>query len=209
MHTRYVYLYPQAQDINGVAGDPISDGLQYAMRGGDGSDNHTRPAAVTPADESAAVIWEYAGSQYHAGVRVQGANYRAVLMGFGVETIDNRDDRDSVLTRTVRWLVEGLEAEPRPEIAPREFALGSAYPNPFNPVTTVPYTLAERSEISLRIFDVLGREVAVLASGLRDAGEYRIHWQAANMPSGLYFCRLDAAAGARAFHATQKLMLLK
>ena len=208
LHSQFSYIYSQAQNIDGVAGDPISDGLQFAMTGGDGSNNYTRPTAIAPYDAQATVIWEYSGSDYHAGVKVQGANYRAVLMGFGVEAIDNQDDRDSVMARTVRWLIEGLDAEPRPEIAPREFSLGAAYPNPFNPVTTLPYTLAERSEILLRIFDVLGREIAVLASGMQDAGEYRVHWRAADLPSGLYFCRLEAA-GARAFHATQKIMLLK
>lgn len=209
LHSHFSWIYSQAQNVDGVAGDPISDGLQFAIHGGDGSDNHIRPTAIASNDDQATIIWEYSGSEWHAGVKVQGANYRAVLMGFGVEAIDNEADRDSVMARSVRWLVAGLAAEPRPEIAPREFSLGAAYPNPFNPVTTIPYTLAERSEVSLRIFDVLGREVAVLAAGVQDAGEHRPHWRAADMPSGLYFCRLEAAAGAKAFHATQKIMLLK
>jgi hypothetical protein len=208
LHCRFQFVYPQAQTVSGVAGDPISDGLDFSIHGGSGADNQTRPSAMIPNDEMATIMWEYAGSQYHAGARVQGPNYRAALLGFGLEAIDNEADRDSVLARTVRWLIEGAAAEPRPEIAPRRFALESAYPNPFNPVTTIPYALAERSEFSLRIFDVLGREVTVLASGVRDAGEYQVHWNASGLPSGLYFCRLDAAGGT-AYHATRKLMLLK
>jgi hypothetical protein len=191
-----------------VAGDPIGDGLDFSIHGGTGADNQTRPSTITPNDAMATVTWEFAGSQYHAGVRVEGGTYRAALLGFGVEAIDNDADRDSVLVRTVRWLLEGAAAEPRPETAPRRFALEAAYPNPFNPLTTIPYALAERSELSLRIFDILGREVSVLASGVQDAGEYQAHWDASGLPSGLYFCRLDAA-GAKAYHATQKLMLLK
>ncbi|MCX6600949.1 MAG: T9SS type A sorting domain-containing protein [bacterium] len=208
LHSQFQAPYPQAQTVSGVAGDPISDGLDFSIHGGSGADNQTRPSAMNPSDEMATIMWEFAGSQYHAGVRVQGNGYRAVLMGFGMEAIDNEADRDSVLARTVRWLIEGLAAEPRPEVAPRQFSLGAAYPNPFNPVTTIPYALAERSEFSLRIFDVLGREVAVPARGVQDAGEHQAHWNATGLPSGLYFCRLDAAGGT-ANHATQKLMLLK
>jgi hypothetical protein len=209
LHAQFSWIYTAAQDVAGVTGDPISDGLQFGIRGGDGSANYTRPTALAPHDDQATTIWEYSGSDYHAGIKVQGANYRAVLMGFGVEAIDNQDDRDSVMTRTLRWLAEGLSTEPQPTVTPREYSLNAAYPNPFNPVTTIPYTLAERSEVSLRMFDILGREVATLAAGVQDAGEYRVQWQAANLPSGLYFCRLEAAAGARSFHATQKVMLLK
>jgi hypothetical protein len=209
LHSRFRLVYPQAQTVAGVTGDPISNGLDFSIHGGTGADNQTRPSAMNANDEAATIMWEYAGSQYHAGVRVQGGNYRAVLMGFGLEAIADQADRDSVMARTLRWLIAGLPAEPRPEVAPREFALRAAYPNPFNPLTTIPYALAERSAISLRIFDLLGREVAVLAGGVQEAGEHQAHWDASGLPSGLYLCRLDAAAGGKAFHAAQKLMLLK
>lgn len=208
LHCRFQFVYPQAQTVSGVTGDPISDGLSFSIHGGSGANDQTRPSSMNTSDEMATIMWEFTGSTYHAGVRVQGNGYRAVLMGFGLEGIADAAARDTVLARTLRWLVEGLAAEPRPEVAPRQFSLGAAYPNPFNPVTTIPYALAERSEFSLRIFDVLGREVAVPARGLQEAGVYQAHWNATGLASGLYFCRLDAAGG-KSYHATQKLMLLK
>jgi hypothetical protein len=208
LHCRFQAAYPQAQTVAGVTGDPISDGLSFSIHGGSGADNQTRPSSMNPSDEMATIMWEFTGSSYHAGVRVQGNGYRAVLMGFGLEAIADEAARDTVLARTVRWLIEGLAAEPRPEVAARQFSLGAAYPNPFNPATTIPYALAERCEFSLRIFDVLGRQVAVPARGVQEAGVYQAHWNATGLPSGLYFCRLDAAGGT-ANHATQKLMLLK
>ena len=208
MHSRFQFVYTQAQTVAGVTGDPISDGLDFSIRGGNGANNQTRPSAMTPDDEMATIIWEFSGSQYHAGVRVEGATYRAVLMGFGLEAIDNAADRDTVLARTVEWLLAGSAVEPAPPAAPRAFALQAAYPNPFNPVTTIPYTLAQRTHVTLRIFDLLGREAAVLLSGVQDAGEHRLHWNASGWPSGLYLCRMEAE-GPNAFRATQKLMLLK
>jgi hypothetical protein len=205
LHTRFQTLYPQAQTVSGVSGDPISDGLDFSIHGGDGANNQLRPSTIAPDDDLATVAWEYSGSSYHAGVRVQGTNYRAVLMGFGIEAIDNAADRDSVLARTVRWLVEGLAANPLPTALPHRFSLGAAYPNPFNPVTTITYTLAERAQVRLRIFDLLGRQTALLISAVQEAGKHQVLWDASGWPSGLYFCRLDAAA----FQATQKLMLLK
>jgi hypothetical protein len=208
LHCRFQFVYTQAQTVSGVDGDPISDGLECSIHGGTGADDQYRPSAMTPNDEMATINWEYTGSEYHAGVRVEGANYRAVLMGFGLEAIADEADRDTVLARSVRWLFAGSAVEPSPGTAPRKYALGAAYPNPFNPVTTIPYTLAERAQVNLKIFDILGRETAVLVSGRQDAGDHVVHWDASRLPSGLYFCRLDAA-GAKAYHATQKLMLLK
>jgi hypothetical protein len=208
LHCHFQFVYPQAQTVSGLAGDPIGDGLSFSIHGGSGADNQTRPSAMTPNDAMATIMLEFSGSQYHAGVRVQAANYRAVMMGFGLEAIADQAARDSVMARTVNWLMEALAADPRPEVAAREFSLGAAYPNPFNPVTTIPYALAERSRFSLRIFDVLGREVTVAAQGVQEAGVYQAHWNAAGLPSGLYFCRLDATGG-KTYHATQKLMLLK
>jgi hypothetical protein len=208
LHSRFQTVYPQAQSVVGVAGDPISDGLEFSIRGGSGADNQIRPGVMTPDDDLATVIWEYSSSSYHAGVRAQGETYRAVLMGFGLEAIDNEADRDTVLARTVEWLLAGAAAEPWPGAGPREFALNPAYPNPFNPVTTIPYTLAQRGQVSLRIFDVLGRQTAVLVSGMQDGGDHLAHWNASGSPSGLYFCRLDVTSG-KVYHATRKLMLLK
>lgn len=209
LHSRFSFVYLQASTVTGVAGDPISGGLDFTIHGGTGADNQTRPSAITSEDEMSTVIWEYSGSEYHAGVRVETSAYRAVLMGFGLESIDNQADRDTVLARSVNWLLANVSADPETPAVQHEYALSAAYPNPFNPVTVIPYSLAERSDVSLRIFDVLGREVAVLASGVQNAGLHHLEWNANGVPSGVYFARLEAAAGTKIYRATQKLMLLK
>jgi len=77
-------------------------------------------------------------------------------------------------------------------IVPTEFAITSAYPNPFNSVTTISYSLPEQARVSLKLFDVSGREVETLVDRVQKAGNYSIPWNAIDFPSGVYFCRLNA-----------------
>lgn len=94
---------------------------------------------------------------------------------------------------------------PRPPETPQGFALAQNFPNPFNPSTVVEYTLPERMEVTLRVYSLLGQEVAVLAQGVQDAGVHQIRFHAAGLPSGTYFCTLRAASGTQ----IRKMVLVK
>ncbi|WP_456426599.1 FG-GAP-like repeat-containing protein [Rhodocaloribacter sp.] len=99
----------------------------------------------------------------------------------------------------------GPEAE-----TPSGFALGENYPNPFNPTTTITYRLGARTDVMLAVYDVLGRRVRTLATGVRTAGTHRVAWDGRNdagaaVPSGMYFYRLDAGA----FSRSRAMMLVK
>ena len=95
--------------------------------------------------------------------------------------------------------------EQRSADLPLKFSLGQNYPNPFNPTTTIPFSLSSRTFVSLIVYDALGRKVSVLRSEELPAGEYLQRWVAANIPSGIYFYRLQAGPLAE----TRKLILLK
>ncbi|MGA2624739.1 MAG: SBBP repeat-containing protein [Bacteroidota bacterium] len=88
---------------------------------------------------------------------------------------------------------------------PTQYRLEQNYPNPFNPVTTINYQLPKQSHVTLKVFDVLGREVATLVNGEQAAGYKSVRWNAANMPSGIYFYRMNAGI----YTDTKKLLLLK
>ena len=88
---------------------------------------------------------------------------------------------------------------------PQNFRLLSNYPNPFNPVTTIRFDLAQAGKVKLTVFNQLGQQVAVLVNETKQAGEYEVTWNASNMPSGLYFMRMEA--GDVSQH--QKMMLIK
>ncbi len=89
--------------------------------------------------------------------------------------------------------------------APKEMALGSNYPNPFNPRTVIPYAVAERSVVRIAVYDLLGREVAVLVDGAVSAGRYEVTWDASRLPTGVYVVRLRAGPVVK----TQRVTLMK
>ncbi len=75
---------------------------------------------------------------------------------------------------------------------PENFHLGQNFPNPFNPSTTISYQIASRSQDTLKVFDVLGREVAVLANRIEEPGSRSVSWDASNVTSGVYVYQLRA-----------------
>jgi hypothetical protein len=89
--------------------------------------------------------------------------------------------------------------------APTEFALNGAYPNPFNPATHINYALPELAKVKLAVYDVTGRQVAILVDGMMPAGEHQALFNAATLASGVYFCKLSA----NNFNDTMKMVLVK
>ncbi len=96
-------------------------------------------------------------------------------------------------------------------ILPAEFALGQNYPNPFNPTTTIPLTLPEQSDITLKVYNLLGQEVVTIFKGNLEAGKHYLLWNGTNqanhkMPSGVYMYQMLTTKGLR---LTGKMVLIK
>ena len=85
------------------------------------------------------------------------------------------------------------------------FNLSQNYPNPFNPSTTFLFDLPNRLFVSLKLCDVLGRDVSIIVSEELSAGKHSVHWNAGDLQSGVYFYRLQAGS----FTETRKLLLLR
>jgi photosystem II stability/assembly factor-like uncharacterized protein len=88
---------------------------------------------------------------------------------------------------------------------PKDFLLNQNYPNPFNPSTSMQYTIGSRQFVTLKVFDLLGREVAILVNEEKPAGEYEVEFNGVNLPSGIYFYQLNAEQ----YSETKKMVLLK
>ena len=88
---------------------------------------------------------------------------------------------------------------------PENFSLSQNYPNPFNPSTTIKYQLPQAEFVSLKVFDVLGDEIATLVKEEKSSGSYDVEFKAENLPSGTYFYKLQAGN----FVETKKMVLIK
>jgi len=99
----------------------------------------------------------------------------------------------------------GVDDGPGSQMLPTDFALEQNYPNPFNPTTTISYALPTAGLVRLDVFNILGQEVAKLFEGYQPAGVYSVEFDAAKLPSGIYFYRFSHEGGAQ----TRKMMLLK
>ncbi|MGB5287020.1 MAG: T9SS type A sorting domain-containing protein, partial [Ignavibacteriaceae bacterium] len=86
-----------------------------------------------------------------------------------------------------------------------EFALMYNYPNPFNPSTTIKYEIKELTDVELKVFDILGKEIITLVNEEKQPGSYEIVFDATSFPSGVYFYQLRAGS----FVETKKMVLLR
>jgi hypothetical protein len=120
---------------------------------------------------------------------------------------------DYQVSTTIRWTKFGdvvnfnEVATGIPEFSPlpTEFALNQNYPNPFNPTTMIRYQLPKASMVTLKIFDVMGREVTTLVKEQKEAGYYEVQWNARNCASGVYFYTIRTGE----YSKTLKLLLVK
>lgn len=86
----------------------------------------------------------------------------------------------------------GAVADEDENTIPDRISLEQNYPNPFNPETKIPFTLDRSEHVTLKIYDVLGRELATLIDGVQPAGRHLITWEAGNLPGGVYIYRLSS-----------------
>ncbi len=144
------------------------------------------------------------------------------LFGAGNSTGANHyayTDRDVKPGVTYRYILEDVDyngtvtaQEPVTVIVPEntvfansDFSLGSGYPNPFNPSFTVPFELNRAMDVNIAMYDITGKMVRSIASGSMDAGNYRLHVDASDLNSGIYFVR--TVIGKQVL--TQKMLLVK
>jgi hypothetical protein len=103
----------------------------------------------------------------------------------------------------VDWSLNKIQADIK--TIPNHFSLNPAYPNPFNPTTTIEFTIPYSSNVVIKVFDINGNEVAELVNGIIPEGNHMVEWDARGLSSGLYFVKLTSGD----YLGTRKLILLK
>lgn len=138
--------------------------------------------------------------------RVSATKYRAHIVYLadlttGVGPFDNVLTNNPLVYTT--FDIDVVSADNNPIV--NSFELGQNYPNPFNPSTRIDYSIAERSNVSIKVYDMLGKEVATLVNEVKDAGSNHVIFDGSNLSSGMYVYTITAGN----FTASKKMMLLK
>jgi hypothetical protein len=136
---------------------------------------------------------------------IEGADSTLQKGRLGKYLIKSSADYNSKLDGILRKHFGNGEKETEDEIIPTEYTLYQNYPNPFNPTTTIKYDLPFASDVSLIIYDVLGRKVKELVNEKQQAGKYEVRFNASNLSSGVYIYQLVADK----FIQSRKMILLK
>ena len=88
---------------------------------------------------------------------------------------------------------------------PKTYELKQNYPNPFNPLTSIRYGLPKTSNVKIEIYNIIGKSIKILIERQMPAGFHQVEFDARNLPSGIYFCRIEAGA----YRQVKKMILLK
>ncbi len=209
----YLHVDSWASDVGGfsmtgVSGDIVSDGMLLGLLGGPfvpGATDRFTPTA--PADS---IFYASGGPR---GLRVEDG-YKAVFTSFPFElvktTTADPNNQKTLLDRIISWFqMTDVDDDPLPGL--QRLTLGRNHPNPFNPVTTIEFSVpSDAGRVELGIYNVAGRRVRTLASGELEAGPHSVMWDGRDengrsCSSGIYFMRLTAGRETR----TGKMTLLK
>jgi hypothetical protein len=215
LHANYVADDAGLLALTGVSGDPISDGIDIEIAGGDGADNQTSPSIISPRRGATNIF--YYGLDSAGAVKAETDGHKVVYLAFGFEAIDNQNDRSEIMSRAIDWLelpvgidddlLQGADL-------PGQAVLGQNYPNPFNPLTQiavdVPGETGRKVQLSLTVYSLRGRKVRTLFDGELSAGRHSFTWDGRDLsgrqvPSGTYLYSLRA--GDRV--DTRKMILVK
>jgi len=219
--TNYLRCTPHTGDVNqpilyGDSTNALGIGMELLLIGGTGAGNQTSPSSVYPAGSASLLV--YPNGQ------VGGVNYvhetsgaHVVYLAFGLEAVSGLGEttsRAAFLNAIFDW-VAGLgveESSGQAGVIPANFRLYGAFPNPFNPMTTLRYDLPRAAWVSLEVFDVAGRSLGYLPNGQaqlinewQPAGRHEVVFDGTGLASGIYIYRLQAGE----YSATGKMVLMK
>ncbi len=207
LHANYIADDTNMLNLQGVPGDPITDGLSLAISGGDGADNQQYPSDIDPRDAFASTILTYDANR-NGGIKVDTGTYKVVYLAFGFEAISNATDRTALMQGVIDWM-SPVGAAVGDDLPHAVVGLENI-PNPFNPMTSIRFSLEAETQVSLEVYDVKGRLLRTLANGPRQPGDHQVNWDGRDdagrvLPSGTYFCRIESGEDVESL----KMMLVR
>ena len=172
-----------------------------------------RKSATIPANQSYALYKFRLFPDSLNGTGRIGPTYNVAVFGVDLESMRSTPDSPpgSAAKRIVKGgldFVDGLItsiSNTSSSIIPEVFSLSQNYPNPFNPSTKINFSIPQQSQVTLKIYDVLGKEVMTLVNDVKTAGNYEVEFNASNFASGAYFYKIQAGQ----FTDIKRMMLIK
>jgi hypothetical protein len=192
--------------------------LLWASAGSGNDKPNQYPGLTTSYSSHTWYLWNPATNKIQDSIKWNGLNTftsadSAAVRPRGVATTTNGDTvyvimfgAKTGMYSIQRFIGPKTNVKQESNLIPADYSLSQNYPNPFNPTTKIDFALKTAGNISLKVYDMLGKEVTTLATGHYAAGTYSVEFRANNLSSGMYFYTLTAADG---FHQTQKMILMK
>jgi hypothetical protein len=217
LHSTYVLKEHTATITQGIDGDPITDSIStLRLTGGSGANtiNHSngKYANQISANGSDAfnILHFWLKPDEHPAIRAihngMFGTGKVVFTTFGFETISAEEVRSIFAEKVINWLNLPTDVEVDPSLNPPvDFSLSQNFPNPFNPTTSIKFSVPETTPVTIKVYDVLGNEIAVLLDEVKDAGTYKIAYNATETASGVYFYQIKASG----FVAVKKMSILR
>ena len=169
---------------------------------------------LSGAAQASNIFWQVAGEEVTLGTDAEMKGIilcdKQIVMNTGVK-LNGRALAETIVTLAVNTAITSPSGvtDIKNDLGPQEFELFQNYPNPFNPSTRIQYSLEKAAEVTLKVYNLLGLEVATLVNGHQEAGSYAVPFNTNKgtlaLSSGVYFYRLEAGS----FVSTRKLVLIK
>ena len=185
--------------------------------GSHGTYNVAYPDAIKPFDDYAVPLSQYAGSPSESGFAAiassNSVGNKTVYLAFPFETVYPFEVRKDLLSNILIYLDNQTGTDEIGKL-PQRFSLSQNFPNPFNPTTTIEYSIPSvvarysgtpDNNVSLTVYDVLGRKLRTIVNKQQAPGNYSVKFNANYLPSGIYFYKLQSGN----FSKTRKMILMK
>jgi hypothetical protein len=170
--------------------------------------NYFSPDVIGPNDDDTTkLIFNYRNSSLGAGIynSTNVDNNKVIYLGFGLEQLDDENRKKIIRNSALLFNIPVSTDRTNSLITPEDFVLFQNFPNPFNPTTRISFSIPIYSSVSLKVYNILGSEIATLVDGKLSPGIHEVEFDGSKLSSGVYFYRLQTEE----FSSIKKFVLLK
>ncbi|NQU04528.1 MAG: T9SS type A sorting domain-containing protein, partial [Calditrichaeota bacterium] len=208
LKANHIYDNARNYELNGVADNPMTNGLELLLVGGGGAGNGRLSPSVMQPINDAIPIFNYSNETEDVGGIAYDGDYKLVYLGFALEAVSGNGGTNSrldVIEGVLRHLSDLGVSGSKSTITPTAFEMSYPRPNPFNARTSVQVDVPSDAPFTLEVMDISGRRIAVLHQGQITPGTHTFNWNAEYYPAGIYFFNLNWQNGA----TVRKVALVK